>query len=118
MLPIFEGVGYHFGAMNQIEYSRTHPFMASVAERYPLTKSGSSKSTYHMVLDLRGSGMHYKVGDSIAVYPLNDLAIINKILNRLGCSGDEPVITKKVRRLPLANSFHHEQISIAAARNC
>ncbi len=69
--------------------------MASVTERYPLTTPGSSKSTYHLVLDLRGSGMHYKVGDSIAIYPLNDPAIVLKILDRLGVSGDENIITKK-----------------------
>src|SRR3989339_405915 len=79
---------------NPIEYSRTNPFMASVTERYPLTTPGSSKSTYHLVLDLRGSGMHYKVGDSIAIYPLNDPAIVLKILDRLGVSGDENIITK------------------------
>jgi sulfite reductase (NADPH) flavoprotein alpha-component len=75
-------------------YSRTHPFLATITERYPLTKAGSSKETYHLVLNLRGSGIHYKPGDSIGIYPLNDPVMVSRILTSLEATGQEMVVTK------------------------
>lgn len=81
--------------MTELEFTRTNPFMAKVTERYPLTKPGSLKNTYHVVLDLRGSGLTYKVGDSIAVYPVNDPSLVIRLLERLGATGEESITTKK-----------------------
>ncbi len=61
-------------------FHRTHPFPAKIKDRYLLTKSGSTKETYHVTLDLAGSGLTYKVGDSFGVYAPNDPSIVQRIL--------------------------------------
>lgn len=91
-----------YDACNMMEYNRTNPFLATLTERFPLTKPGSSKNTYHMVLDLRGSDLTYKPGDSIGIYPLNDPNVVTHILGRLKASGDEIVTTRKGEALPFS----------------
>lgn len=68
--------------------------MATISERYALSKPGSSKTTQHLTIDLRCSGIQYKTGDSLGIYPLNDPSIVAQILALLGASGEEWVVTK------------------------
>lgn len=63
-------------------------------ERYSLCHNGSGKSTQHVVLDLKGSGITYEVGDSIAVFPVNDPKVVEKTLTAMHASGDELVSDK------------------------
>lgn len=75
-------------------YNKSHPFIASVKKRYSLSKPGADKSTYHVILDLKDSGMTYNVGDSVAVAPKNDMQIVQKTLDAIGATGDEKVSDK------------------------
>lgn len=75
-------------------YSKDHPFKASIKERYLLNRPGSKKQTYHIVLDLKGSGISYQVGDSVAVLPVNDPELIEKTLRILKATGEEIVFEK------------------------
>lgn len=72
-------------------YSKDRPFPARLLENRLLTKPGSAKETRHFVVDLRGSGLHYKAGDSLGVFPSNRPEEVDEILRRLGASGDELV---------------------------
>lgn len=72
-------------------YHKDHPFPARISENRLLNKSGSAKETRHFVVDLTGSGLHYKSGDSLGVFPSNRPSEVAEILERLGASGDEPV---------------------------
>jgi sulfite reductase (NADPH) flavoprotein alpha-component len=58
--------------------------MASVKERYLLTHSDSKKETWHVVLDLHGSGLDYEVGDCVGVFPTNSPEVVNRTLEALG----------------------------------
>jgi sulfite reductase alpha subunit-like flavoprotein len=49
------------------------------------------KDTRHFELDLKGSGLNYEVGDSMTVWPTNDPALVDEIVNRIGAKGGEPV---------------------------
>jgi sulfite reductase (NADPH) flavoprotein alpha-component len=73
-------------------YHRTHPFPAKIKDRYLLTKSGSTKETYHVTLDLAGSLLSYKVGDSFGVYASNDPSIVKRILEAFRLDPNTPVI--------------------------
>jgi sulfite reductase (NADPH) flavoprotein alpha-component len=78
-------------------YSKDHPFPALVTENRMLTKPGSAKETRHFVVSIAGSGLHYKAGDSLGVFPTNRPSEVNELLERLGASGDElvsPVMLK------------------------
>src|SRR5579864_4735037 len=52
-------------------YHRLHPFPAPLLTAEPLNSAGSAKDTRLVVLGLAGSGLTYKVGDSLGVYPDN-----------------------------------------------
>jgi sulfite reductase (NADPH) flavoprotein alpha-component len=55
----------------------------------------SGKKTYHLVLDLKGSGLSYSVGDSIAVQPLQDPQLVDATLQALHATGEEIVKDKR-----------------------
>ena len=73
------------------EYTKDRPFPAHLIENRLLSKPGSAKETRHFVVGLTGSGLHYKVGDSLGVYPVNPAMAVTEILTRLGATGEEPV---------------------------
>lgn len=75
-------------------YNKSNPYLASIVERYNLCAKGSDKDTYHVVLDIRGSGLSYQVGDSIAVFSINDEEVVDKTLKALGATGTEKIVDK------------------------
>lgn len=71
--------------------NKQNPFLAKIKDRSPLTKSGSTKKTFHVVLNLKNSGIRFKVGDSIAIFGQNDPHLAERILAALNATGDETV---------------------------
>jgi sulfite reductase (NADPH) flavoprotein alpha-component len=84
--------------MSQL-YTKQHPFLASVKERYSLSKSGSRKKTQHLVLDLKGSGITYEVGDSVGVFPKHDPELVGKTLEAMRATGHEIIQSKQTGEL-------------------
>lgn len=78
-------------------YSKEQPFPARVTDNRLLTKPGSSKETRHFVVDLAGSGLHYKAGDSLGVFPTNPRHEVDEILRLLGATGAEMVSPAMLR---------------------
>jgi len=78
-----------------IVYDKNHPFLARLVERRRLSKPGSEKDTQHFVVDVSGSGLTYKCGDSLGVYAANDAAQVDAVIQGLGLEGDEPVTPPK-----------------------
>ena len=78
-------------------YSRTEPFIATLKERYLLSKQGSNKKTYHLTLDISNSDLDFKVGDSVGVLVENDPKVIEKTLLSLRADGDETVYQKRTQ---------------------
>ncbi|MEM7175162.1 MAG: sulfite reductase [Chlamydiota bacterium] len=70
-------------------YDKQHPFLAKIKERKLLNQEGSTKKTYHIVLDLSGANLRYKVGDAFAVFPTNPSDLVGELLDRLQLSGAE-----------------------------
>jgi len=69
----------------------THtPVTARLASRRLLTGAGSHDEVWHHELDLAGSGLTYRAGDSLSVHPVNDPALVAALLTRLGRSADDP----------------------------
>jgi sulfite reductase (NADPH) flavoprotein alpha-component len=67
---------------------RHHPFPLVIKDRYPLTKKGSTKETYHVVLDLKGTHLPFKVGDSLGIYAHNDPLLVDRLLQILHAQAD------------------------------
>lgn len=72
-------------------YSKAFPFPARLLENRVLNKDGSSKDVRHLVIDITGSGLAYKAGDSLGVYPANRPQIVEEIIGLLDATGNEPV---------------------------
>ncbi len=72
-------------------YSKDQPFTATLTENRLLNRPGSAKETRHFVVDLGTSGLSYKAGDSLGVFPANRPEEVAELLQRLGATGDEPV---------------------------
>ena len=78
--------------MSEAAFSKDKPFPAKITENRLLNKPGSAKETRHFVVDISGSGLHYKAGDSLGVFPSNRATEVEEIIQRLGASGTEPVL--------------------------
>jgi sulfite reductase (NADPH) flavoprotein alpha-component len=76
-------------------YSKDNPFHARVLENRVLSGPGSEKETRHFVVGMAGSGLHYKAGDSLGVFPSNSPEGVEEILAALGAAGSEPVLLLK-----------------------
>jgi sulfite reductase (NADPH) flavoprotein alpha-component len=74
-------------------YSRKNPFPAKLSVNRKLTGEGSNKDTRHFEICLEGSGLGYEVGDSLGVFPANNPALVELVLEELGFTGEEPVTT-------------------------
>ena len=76
-------------------YNRTNPYFARLKERTLLNGPSSTKKTYHISLDVSSEELPFAVGDSIAVLPENDPALVSRILKHLDQSGEETVFDPK-----------------------
>lgn len=75
----------------QAAWSRNNPYSAPVLVNRLLTGDGSEKETRHIELDLGSSGIEYLPGDSVGILPHNPNTAVNRVLEHLQFSGEEPV---------------------------
>jgi sulfite reductase (NADPH) flavoprotein alpha-component len=75
-----------------ITYTKDNPLPAKLLVNRVLNKDGSSKDVRHLVFDIAGSGLTYKVGDSLGVYPTNRPQLVEEIIALLDATGNEPVL--------------------------
>ncbi|MCP5558058.1 MAG: hypothetical protein H7A55_09930 [Verrucomicrobiaceae bacterium] len=76
-------------------YNVKNPFISHLARAYDLSTPEAPKHTRHYELDLTGSGLEYLPGDSLAVQPTNDPALVDDTLAALGFTGSEEVTHAK-----------------------
>jgi sulfite reductase (NADPH) flavoprotein alpha-component len=79
--------------------SRECPASARFVSRFRLNGEGSEKETWHIEIDLSRSGLDYRVGDSLGVFPRNDLGLVDQIIGMLGASHITPVRGKTLREV-------------------
>lgn len=94
------------------QYNKTNPFISSIKERYNLCLPGSQKRTCHVVLDLSASGITYKVGDSVGVFPENDPFLVQKTIQVMKASDQVIIVDRNGHRYSL-HDFLSKKASIA-----
>ncbi len=72
-------------------WSASNPWQAKILEKRNLCSQASSKSVWHYSLCLKDSGIVYKPGDCIDILPVNEKPLVEKLIEVMGWSGDEPV---------------------------
>ena len=76
-------------------YDKNNPFPARLIDRRRLSSPASQKDTQHFSVSLAGSGLTYKCGDSLGVFPTNNPAAVAALLKAAGFTGDEAVTIPK-----------------------
>lgn len=71
--------------------TQRNPFPAVRTGGRRLTPPGAPKDTQHHVISLAGSGIGYRPGDALGVWPTNPEPLADAILRRLNANGGEPV---------------------------
>jgi sulfite reductase (NADPH) flavoprotein alpha-component len=61
-------------------YSRKHPFIATVLEKIQLNGRGSAKQTYHVELSLENSGLQYQPGDTVGLWVENETTLVEGLI--------------------------------------
>jgi sulfite reductase (NADPH) flavoprotein alpha-component len=79
--------------------SRDNPVYATFLSRRPLNQPGSEKETWHIEIDLDGTGLAYCVGDSFGIFPANDPALVEAVLEALGAPPDFPIGERTLREV-------------------
>lgn len=106
----------HLSAVpTQTTYNRSQPFEADVLALQRITGRGSSKDVRHIELDLEGSGLVYRPGDSIGVMPVNPPQLVESLLQVTGLDGDT-TINDDGRSGPLRDSLTHTREITALSR--
>jgi sulfite reductase (NADPH) flavoprotein alpha-component len=86
-------------------YHRNNPFLAKLKSSRNLNKPGSAKHTAHVVIDLAGSDLTYKVGDALGVYPINPPELVDAILAVTRLNPDSMVSAPNGREIPLRDAL-------------
>jgi sulfite reductase (NADPH) flavoprotein alpha-component len=77
--------------------SRDNPVEAVFLKRTRLSKPGSNKETWHIDIDLAGTGLDYAVGDAFGIMPTNDPALVDAVIHTLGAPADFPIGGRTLR---------------------
>lgn len=95
------------------KFDRNNPAFATVIDRYPLTKEGSTKQTWHITLDLQENDLEYLAGDSIGICPQNDPILVEHLINAMKADPNDNIIHKRSgKTLSLQNFLtYHANLS-------
>ncbi|GAB2850695.1 diflavin oxidoreductase [Hymenobacter ruber] len=103
--PIAAGASVSAVSLQPVEavatFTRENPWPARVLESIQLNGRGSDKETYHIELDLAGSGLQYAPGDALAVRSINHDPLVEEVLRAARLSDSAPV-QLGAESLPLA----------------
>lgn len=91
-----------------VVYDKTNPFHAKLVERRRLSSPASLKDTQHLSVSIEGSGLSYKCGDSLGIFPSNNPQAVSALLKAAGFTGHESVtIPKDTSAIPLNEALSH-----------
>jgi sulfite reductase (NADPH) flavoprotein alpha-component len=79
--------------------SRDNPATATFLSRTRLNRPGSEKVTWHIEVDLAGTGLDYTVGDCFGIVPTNDPALVDAVLKALDAPADFPIGGRTLREV-------------------
>ncbi len=82
-------------------WSRERPFMAPLLSNQRIVGRDSADDVRHVELSLQGSGLDYRPGDALGIWPTQPPALVEAVLAALRCDGGHP-LTIDGETLPLA----------------
>ncbi|MCS7090627.1 MAG: sulfite reductase subunit alpha [Verrucomicrobiota bacterium] len=93
-----------------ILWSRKQPFPARLLANHPITSMQASREVRHFAISLEQSGLQYEPGDALGVWPTNDPALVEELLQLLNFNGEEEVPGRDGQPVPLRQALlqHYE----------
>ena len=89
-----------------MDYNRKNPYMAKVVDSYIISE-GSGKETNHYVFSIKGSGIRYKSGDAMGLFPKNNEELVNSTIRKLRAKRRDKVSTGDVEETTLEKALLH-----------
>ena len=86
-------------------YSVKNPFPALHTVNLKLTGPASQKDTRHHEISLVDSGLGYKAGDALGLFPVNCPLLVEELIRALGASGGETVPGRDGQPKPLREAL-------------
>jgi len=65
-----------------------NPYMSPISINTNIHKEGSGRHCMHIELDIEGSRIRYDAGDHVAIYPTNNVQLVDRLIELLGINGD------------------------------
>jgi sulfite reductase (NADPH) flavoprotein alpha-component len=78
--------------------SREDPCTATVLRSVRLSRPGSEKAVHHVEIDLAGTGLEYRPGDALGVWPTNCDALVDAVVAELGGDRVDPAVRDALLR--------------------
>ena len=72
--------------------TRKNPYFAHILENENLNEASSEKETRHVAISIRRSGMTYRPGDTLGVFPRNCPDLVRRILKAVDIPRETPVL--------------------------
>lgn len=94
------------------KYNIKNPFLTKIIRRDLISKKGSVKNTYHIVLDIAESNIVYKTGDSVAILPENCPILVEKTIQALRSKEDTLIIDPRSKVKMSLKNFLTKKIDI------
>ena len=80
--------------------------MAKVVDSYTISE-GSGKVTNHYVFSIKGSGIRYKSGDAMGLFPKNNKELVKSTIQKLRARRSDKVSTGDVEETTLERALLH-----------
>ena len=93
---------------NEKGYSKKNPFPSTLKQRRLLNKVGSTKEVQHLEMCLAGSGLEYRPGDSLAIFPTNSDRQVDDVIEAGGLDASALVESTRGASVPLGQALKHE----------
>ena len=86
-------------------YSRKNPYPARLTANRMLSSFSAPRETRHFEISLGDSGIVYRPGDLLGIWPENCRELVREFLDVLNCSGQEPVPGPDRTEIPLRHAL-------------
>ena len=97
------------------KHDRKNPFLSTIKKEYCISE-GSGKETNHYIFDIERSGLRYKPGDSLGVFPENNPELVSVTLEKFGFYGNEDVEINDMEKIELRTALKKKLIIHRAGR--
>ncbi|MDV7086375.1 sulfite reductase subunit alpha [Rhodococcus opacus] len=82
-------------ARKRSQWNRKNPYASTLSVNRRLSSDTSAKEIRHYEFALADSGLEYEAGDALGVMPINDPALVDALVSRLGIPADAAVTGKE-----------------------